>query len=95
MVENGRGQRRFMNHKELIQKLGFPPMRLEYRGLLNAIPKRWKAQILKDAEHNIDEEDGDIGDNTDQMLDREAPAKLIFSKLVKQKTNAPCRVLDK
>ena len=91
--ENNHGERRFISNTDLATKLGFKPMFLKYHGIIQAIPAEWKITI----QDNTEEEDNEEEDYKliDKMLDSSKASKMIYSKLVKEKTIPPQQALNK
>ena len=95
MVENDAGELRLMNDTEIAEKLGFRPMFLQYRGLIDAIPNTWKRWLTTNRQHDeVNEEEDDDYKLIDRLMDNPSPSKLIYEMLIKEKRVKPSKAIQ-
>ena len=82
---------RFLTYEELCDFYNFHPLQIIYQGLLHAIPREWKKNMMPKARN----EEVDDYKLIDKLTDHTEPTKWLYQKMVKKKCIQPSKAISK
>jgi len=92
VTETPMGQQRFLNQEEIEEIIEGRIPRLQYLGLIDAIPRPWRRKIILNIEEEDELEDYKL---IDRMMDNLRPSKLLYDQIIERLHEPPQNALNK